>query len=296
MTELMRSWMFVPGNKQRFLDKAAVSSADAVFLDLEDGVLPDNKSMAREMVSETLGRSDFSPLRYVRVNAVDTPWFEGDLGALMGPCLDGICLPKVEDAATVAEVAEQLDRLDSSRGHGRPWVQIVAAIESARGLLAAADIALSHPRVTGLMFGAEDYALDIGLGTAREDEAADLIHARSVIVVAAAAARVLSIDGVFPNLDDPDGLTRDVWVARRLGFDAKSTFNPRQIEEINQVFSPQPREVEYARRVVAAFEEARKRGDASVAVGGQLVDLPIVRRAQRLLEITEKLSEGGGHL
>ena len=106
-----------------------------------------------------------------------------------------------------------------------------------------------------------------------------------LVVNAAAAARVLSIDGVFPNLDDPEGLERDVVQSRRLGFDAKSTFNPRQVELINRVFSPTPDELEYARKVVDAFEEAQARGEGSVAVGGQLVDRPIVLRAQRLLEL-----------
>jgi citrate lyase subunit beta/citryl-CoA lyase len=135
------------------------------------------------------------------------------------------------------------------------------------------------------MFGAEDYSLDLGLGTRREKEAAELITARSLIVNAAAAANILSIDGVFPNLDDPDGLLADVRQARRLGFTSKSTFNPRQIEVINQVFSPQPDEIEYARKIAAGFREAEARGDASVAVGGQLVDRPIVLRALRILEI-----------
>jgi citrate lyase subunit beta/citryl-CoA lyase len=139
------------------------------------------------------------------------------------------------------------------------------------------------------MFGAEDFALDIGLGTKRENEAAELLFARSSIVVAAAAKRMLSIDGVFPDLDDESGMRRDVAQARRLGFTSKSTFNPRQVAEINSVFSPQADEIEYAHRVVSAFEEAESKGDASVAVGGQLVDLPILRRAQRILELVAEL-------
>ena len=149
----------------------------------------------------------------------------------------------------------------------------------------AVSIADAGARVIGLMFGAEDYALDLGLGARREREAAELLFARSWIVNAATAAAVLSVDGVFPNLDDPAGLLEDVRQARRLGFTCKSTFNPRQLEVINQVFSPQPDEIAYARRIAAAFREAEARGDASVAVGGQLVDRPIVLRALRILDI-----------
>jgi len=171
-------------------------------------------------------------------------------------------------------------------------VRIIAAIESAAGLLHAPAIAAANARILAIMFGAEDYALDVGLSTKREAEASELVYARSAMVVAATAARVISIDGVFPDLDDPGSFLADVVRARRLGFRAKSTFNPRQVESINEYFSPTEEELDYARRVVAAFEEAVERGDAAVAVGGQLVDLPIVRRAEGLLALADRLAQG----
>jgi len=273
--------MFVPGNRQRFLDKIyeLETPPDAVFFDLEDGVLPEEKPAARELIAETLRRAAPGPLRTVRVNAVGTDWFREDLEAILVPGLEGVCVPKVEWPEQVVQVAERLPG----------EVGIVVAIESAAGLIRAPEIAAAHPQVIGLMFGAEDYALDLGLGTKREGEAGELVFARSALVVAAAAARVLSIDGVFPDLDDAEGLTADVLQARRLGFDGKSTFNPRQIGLINERFSPTADELAYAHRVASAFEEAVARGDASVAVGGQLVDRPIVLRAQRLLELADEL-------
>lgn len=279
-----RSWMFVPGNKERFLGKAAQSDVDCVFLDLEDGVLPDAKAQARTMVAAAL-RTPFRPQRYVRLNAVSTTWFADDLAEVVPAAPDGVCLPKCEDAGQVTDLAARL--ADLERGNSLPpgSTRVVAAIESPAAIMAAASIARAHPRVTALMLGAEDLALDIGLGTARAAEAAELIFARSMVVYAAAAARVASIDGVFPNLDDPDGMERDTLQARRLGFTAKSTFNPRQVEVINRVFSPRPDEIAYASLVVKAFHEAEARGDASVAVGGQLVDRPIVARARRMLEL-----------
>jgi citrate lyase subunit beta/citryl-CoA lyase len=281
--------MFVPGNRQRFLDKIYEldTPPDAVFFDLEDGVIPDQKPAARELVAEVLQRQRSGPLRTVRVNAPGTEWFREDMHAIVGPALEGVCVPKVESAADLGRPIELLDRADPEG-----TVRIIAAVESAAGLLRAAEIAGAHPRVLAIMFGAEDFALDLGLGTKREGEAAQLIYARSTIVLAAAAARVISIDGVFPDLDDPDGLLADVICSRRLGFDAKSTFNPRQVELINERFSPTADELEYARRVADAFAEASRRGDASVAVGGQLVDLPIVQRAQALLELAAELGVG----
>jgi citrate lyase subunit beta/citryl-CoA lyase len=237
------------------------------------------------MIAQALPAPGAGPLRYVRVNALSTPWLKPDLDAVVGPGLAGICLTKVARPQDVVEVAGLIASLEKQRGLEGGSVRILAAIESARGLMNALAIADSAPRLVGLMFGAEDYSLDLGLGTRREKEAAELITARSLIVNAAAAANILSIDGVFPNLDDPEGLLADVRQARRLGFTSKSTFNPRQIDVINQVFSPQPDEIEYARKIAAGFREAEARGDASVAVGGQLVDRPIVLRALRILEI-----------
>ena len=287
MARPLRSWMFVPGNRQRFLNKIYEldERPDAVFFDLEDGVVPDEKPAARELVAEVLRRATPGPLRTVRINAVGSDWLQEDLEAILVPGLEGVCVPKVESPEQVLQVAKRLPR----------EVGIVVAIESAAGLIRAPEIAAAHPQVIGLMFGAEDYALDLGLGTRREAESSELIYARSALVNAAAAARVISIDGVFPDLEDPDGLLVDILQARRLGFGAKSTFNPRQVALINERFSPTPDELEYARRVADAFEQATRRGDASVAVGGQLVDRPIVLRARRLLELAAELgiTKGG---
>ncbi|HUY09682.1 MAG TPA: CoA ester lyase [Candidatus Dormibacteraeota bacterium] len=280
-----RSWMFVPGNKERFLVKAATSDVDCVFLDLEDGVPVAEKAAAREMVANSLGARLQGPLRFVRINSMDSPWWEEDLDAVVGSQIEGICVPKVQSPREIVILAESLRRRESAHSLPLDEVRIVAAIESAAGLVNATAIAAASPRLVGLMFGAEDYALDLGLGTNREGEARELLYHRSAMVAAAAAARVLSIDGVFPNLDDPEGLSQDVLQARRLGFRGKSTFNPRQVEEINRVFSSTSDELAYAKLVVKAFEDAQARGDGSVAIGGQLVDLPIVMRARRLLEV-----------
>lgn len=286
--------MFVPGDKPRFLEKAAGSNADAVFLDLEDGVLPEQKPGARKLVAETLARPEFRPLRFVRVNAVETPWHTDDLDAVLVPGLDGICLPKTQRPEHVHGLAARLDEFEAAQGLPNGSVRIVAAIETAFAIIQAPAVAASSTRLAGLIFGAEDFALDLGLSTNRQGEAAELIYARSAIVVAAAASHILSIDGVYPDLDDPAGLAADILQSRRLGFSSKSTFNPRQLDDINTAFSPTPEEIAYATTVVDAFEEARARGDASVAVGGQLVDLPIVQRAQRILELVGQGDATGG--
>lgn len=282
MATPMRSWMYVPGNNPRFIEKALTEvPADVVLLDLEDGVTPAEKAHARELVRAALGRPAGGPRRWVRTNPVGSSWWEADVDAVLVEGVEGIALPKVEEPEEVHEAARHLERRSRD-------IAIVATIETARGLLRAPAIAEAHPRVLGLMFGAEDFALDLGLGTRREAEAQELVHARSALVIAAAADHKLAIDGVFPDLEDETGFAADLAQARRLGFKGKSTFNPRQVEPINRTFAPTQDEIAYARRVVAAFEAAETRGDGSVAVGGQLVDRPVVARAQRLLELVEE--------
>lgn len=286
MERPLRSWMFVPGNRQRFIDKAIGEGLgiDAIFLDIEDGVPPHEKPLSREQIAAALALPPGGPARFVRVNSVGSDWFSEDMKQILVPGLDGVCIPKVERTDEVTEVAGQLDDYEREHAIEPGSVRIVAAIESAVGLLRAPEIAGAHPRMLALMLGAEDYALDVGLGARREKEARELIHARSSMVVAAASAHINVIDGVFPDLDDDDGFLDDAHQSRRLGFDGKSLFHPKQIKHINAIFSPSEDEIEYARKVVTAFDEATARGDGAVAVGGQLVDLPIVLRAQRLLD------------
>ena len=285
MAGFLRSWMFVPGNRQRFLDKAYGLDVDAILLDLEDGVLPPEKPAARELLAQYLQRPPGGPLRFVRINAVGGAWFDEDMKAVLRPGIQGVCVPKVESASDLLTVEALVDGLERRDGLPAGEIRFVVAIESARGLIRAPEIAAASPRVQALMLGGEDFALDLVLSTQREKEARELIYVRSALVVAAKSARVLAIDGVFADLDDEEGFEQDTLQARRLGFDGKSLFHPKQIERINAVFSPSEAEIEYARRVVGAYEEAVARGDGSVALGGQLVDLPIVRRAQRTLEL-----------
>ncbi len=279
----MRSLMFVPGHRQNMLDKAVTLPLDVALLDLEDGVPPAEKATARELVARILGRPASGPTRYVRINPLWTEWAEADLEAIARPGLAGVVLPKVSDADEVRQLAARLP----------PDVRIMPSVESARGLLDAPAIARASPRVSGVLFGAEDFANDLGLPAAREAEASELLYARSAIVVACAAANVASIDGIWPDIRDADGLRRDALRARRLGFTGKSCVHPDQIAAINEAFSPSPEDVEDARSVVAAFEEAQARGEGAIALGGQLVDPPIVERARRAIRVHEVIAARG---
>ena len=290
--DLIRSWMFVPGHRQRMIDKALGLNVDAVMLDLEDGVAPSEKDAARRQIAASLEQAQGrgGPARYVRVNAVGHERMHADLAAVLRPGLHGLVLPKVETPEQVRIVEELLARREAEAGLGEGSVRLHIAVESPRGLLNALAIASASPRVIGLMFGAEDFGRELGLPVHREAEAREMLYARSALVIAGVAARVQIVDGVWPDIQDAEGLKRYALQARRLGFTGMSLIHPSQIDPINAVFSPTPEEVDYARQVIQAFEEAQARGDGSIAFGGQLIDLPIVERARRTLELAATLS------
>ena len=196
-------------------------------------------------------------------------------------------LPKIENPKQVRFVAEILDRRESQMGLPIDSIKLLLAIESPRGLMNAYELADSSSRVIGLMFGAEDFGKELGLPFQREGEARDLLYARSAMVTAAAAANVQAVDGVWPSLEDTDGLKTFALQSRRLGFTGMSLIHPSQVDAVNAAFTPTPEETEYCRKVVAAYEEAEQRGEGAIAFGGQLLDRPIVERARRTLALAE---------
>jgi citrate lyase beta subunit len=273
--------MFVPGHSARMVGKALALDLDAAMLDLEDGVVPTSKAEAREIVSGALREAGAArPARYVRINGMETDEAALDLDAVVLPGLEGLVVPKVESVNEVRDLAAVLDRLETERGMLQGQTRLMLAVETAAAVLAAPALATSSPRVSGLMFGAEDFSRDIGLPTIRTGHARDFVYARSAIVMAAAAARVLSVDGVWPDLKDEEGLERDCRLARDLGFTGKSMIHPGQLGTITRVFSPTDEEIAFARDLIRDFEKAVAEGRGSISFGGQLVDRPIYERAR----------------
>jgi len=278
----MRSWIFVPGHSAKMLEKSFGLPVDVVMLDLEDGVVPAMKGEARALVAEALDRHPDveRPCRYVRVNAVGTSELALDLASIVRPALQGLVVPKVETVDQVSDLDAHLGQIESDKAIPRGQIKLMLAIESARGLVAAPTLVTASSRVSGLMFGAEDFSRDLGLATVRTGLAREFTYARSAIVVAAAAARVQSIDGVWPDLKDAAGLEDDCVRARALGFSGKSMIHPGQAEAINRIFRPSNDEIEYARRLINEFEQAVAAGHGSISFGGMLVDRPIYERAR----------------
>lgn len=263
------------------VNKALGLDLDVAMLDLEDGVVPALKEEARPIVAKALQSraGQGGPIRYVRVNGFTTGDLQSDLEAVVVPGLAGIVLPKVEEVEEVRAVADRLQVLEQKRGLESGSIKMLLAIETARSIITAPALAVASPRVSGLAFGGEDFSRDIGLATVRTGRARDFIYARSAIVIAATAARIVSVDAVWPELKDEAGLIEDSRLARHLGFTGKSLINPSQINVINDIFSPTEREVEFAQALIVEFEQAVKEGKGSISFAGALVDRPIYERA-----------------
>ncbi len=282
---IIRSWMFVPGHQRRMIDKAYGLKLNVAMFDLEDGVPPGEKDTARSMMGRTLARPSSGMIRFVRIHPAGSGEMEADMAAVIRPGLDGLTLTKVSCPEDVLRVCAILDAREEGAGLQRGSVRLLATIESARGLVQAAAIAASSPRLVGLMFGAEDFAMDIGMFNVRQGEAGDFLYARSALAIAAASEGLQAIDRVYLDIRNPTGLERDTRLARDLGFTGKALIHPAQIEVVETVFRPTDAEAEYARRVVAAFEAAGADGAGAIAVDGQMVDLPVVKRARRVLQL-----------
>jgi citrate lyase subunit beta/citryl-CoA lyase len=258
-----RSYLFAPGHSEKLLGRVFDAGADAVMLDLEDAVPPHAKQRARAMVVDALA----DRRAWVRINAVGTDLAAADLDAIRDRAV-GIRIPKVESADDVRWVTD--------RAPGPP---LICAIESARGILAASEIA-SVSGVRQLSLGGVDLRRDLGA----TDGNLQTLYARSHLVVVSRAAGIdPPIDSVYARLDDDAGLRAQTEFARSLGFFGKSAIHPRQLAVLHDVFTPSPEELEWARTVVDTFEQAR--GEAVRLPDGEFVDLPVAQRARRLLEL-----------
>src|SRR5690349_14364455 len=223
---LLRSWMFVPGDRQRMIDKALALPVDAIMMDIEDGVVADAKDLARRQIAVSLDSVAAelksnpkyrTPARFVRTNAVGSNRMIEDFKAVVRHGLEGLVIPKVETVAQVRIVEDELGRAEVAQHMPGGSVKLLIAIESPLGLFNAYGIAASSARIVGLIFGAEDFTREMNLPVRREGEAVDLVYARSHIATSAAAARVQAVDGVWVDLNDIDGMKRYARQARRLG-------------------------------------------------------------------------------
>lgn len=289
MPRMPRSLLFVPAHIERMVAKAAGLNADAVLLDLEDAVPPAQKVAARARAARYLAESAGSAI--VRINALDartsfsTPCGREDIDAIVQPSLRGLMLPKAESANDIVGCDALIRDAERRSNLIEGAVELYVIIETAKGVSAAIDVARAPiKRSLRLCFGAGDYTTDIGVEWTREEEESRV--ARSLVVIASRAAGLPPpVDSVFTGIDDVEALRQSALKARALGFSAKMVIHPKQINVVNQVFSPTPAEITWAQEILAALEKHERAGEGAFVVAGKMIDYPIVERAKRILEV-----------
>lgn len=284
---LRRTRLYLPGNNPDLMINAGLFGADCVILDLEDSVAPAEKDAARVLVRNTLRCIDFGNAeRVVRINPLSTAYGETDIEMIVPARPDTLLIPKCDGAADIIEVekrvaaAEKLHKIKEK-------ILLMPLIETAKGILNAYAIGAASERVVALCFGAEDFTADIGVE--RTKEGRESFIARSLLVLGAKAAGVQAIDTVFSDVRDEEGLVESTREAMALGFEGKGVIHPGQIEPIHHVFTPTPERIEYAKKVVAAIEDARERGSGVATIGSKMIDAPIETRARKILRLAEAL-------
>lgn len=279
----MRSLMFVPANRDNMVQRAHETPADVIVLDLEDAVPPEEKQAARAtVVASVASLKAAGKTVHVRINHLDTGLTRDDLAVAVAPGLDGLLFPKAQSAAQIRELDVLIREQEYKKDGLRPGtVALIPMIETARGVLRCEDIILASDRINGLALGGEDYCAD--LGVPRTKEGREIEYIRRVIVHVCAAHGRVPLDAIYPTLDDEPGLRSDAAYARSVGFKGKYVIHPAQVGPVNEAFSPTSAEVEAARRLVSAFDEAVSQGHGTLRHDGQIVDAPIAQRARDLI-------------
>ena len=284
-----RSLLFVPGNREDMLGKVGGLPADALVPDLEDSVPHPEKEHAREIVGrvvKTLAQRGQAVIP--RINSLDTGLAIDDMAAVVCAEVYGVSVGKVESPWDVTQISSALETLEKKSGLAVGHTKLLLWLEGAKAIMLAYEIAQASPRIVAVGFGAEDYTADMGVQ--RTETGEEVLFARSRVAVAARAADVLALDTPYVNFRDTEGLQRDAEQGLHLGFKGKFAIHPSQLETINATFSPSPKDVEYARRVIEASEEAEARGSGATSLDGKMIDVPIVKRARYLLAMAETAS------
>ncbi len=284
MKQLRRSMLYVPGNNPGMIRDAHIYGSDCLMFDLEDSVSLNEKDTARFLVYHALKTLSFRGKEVVvRINGLDTGFGMDDLEAMVRAQPHVIRLPKTESAQDVIYCEREIERIEAAAGIPVGRTKMMAAIESAAGVLNAREIAHSSKRLIGIALGAEDFVTD--MGTSRSAESIELLMARSMILMAARSARIDAIDTVYSDINNQEGFIAEVKLIKQLGFDGKSVINPNQIKPLHQVFTPTEKEISKSLAIIEAMEEARRKGSGVINLNGRMIDKPVVERAEHLLEL-----------
>ncbi|WP_416353747.1 aldolase/citrate lyase family protein [Agrilactobacillus fermenti] len=296
MQRLRKTMMFLPGMNPAMLRDAGIYGADALMFDLEDAVSPAQKDAARFLVHEALRTIDYgSAETVVRINELETHGRQ-DIFAMVDAGAQVIRLPKTETPQDIIDVAQVISAAEARLGKPAGGTKMMAAIESAEGVLNAREIAKASDRLVGIALGAEDYVTN--LQTKRYPDGQELAFGRAMILHAARAAGIDAIDTVYSDVENEAGFRAEVALIKELGFNGKSVINPRQIPIVKEIFAPTQVEIYQASRVIKGLEEAKAKGSGVISVDGKMVDKPIVERAQRVMQLAAAsglIKQGGNN-
>jgi citrate lyase subunit beta/citryl-CoA lyase len=287
---ILRSLLFVPGNKANMLEKAVGLSPDAFVPDMEDSVPAAEKANARETIRAFLPRlAARGRLVIPRINARDTEWFAPDLAAVANRDIYGVSIGKIRSAADIGEISKALEAAERRAGLTSGQLKLLPWIETAEAIVNCNAICRASERIVAVAFGGEDFTNDMGIERLADES--QVAYARQLLCVTARAAHVLALDTPYFKLRDPDGLRLNALHAKSIGFKGKFAIHPEQLDALNECFSPSAQEVAHAERIVAAFEEAERAGRGSTSLDGWVIDAPVVKRARALLDLNRRIRE-----
>jgi citrate lyase beta subunit len=277
-----RALLYVPGDDRHKIEKAAGLAVDCICMDMEDGVAPTRKVQARASIAKALDEVDFGQSeKLARINGVGSGMEKDDLSAVLPHRPDGIVIPKIEERQQVQWASELIEAAELQNGWPLNSVRILVDVETPKGILNVKEIA-SHPRLDALIFGGEDFAA--ALGATRTPGAAELMYARQAVLTAAAAYGLQAIDMVAIDFHDLEALRQEASFGAGLGFTGKQIIHPAQVEPVQSAFTPGAGAVAQAHRIVEAFEASKKEGKGAFALDGKMIDMPLVKNAQKVLE------------
>jgi citrate lyase subunit beta/citryl-CoA lyase len=284
MARLFRSLIFVPGNNSRFLEKAKTLSADIVCFDLEDSVPDSEKKNARKLIKMALkSRSQYSSEVYVRTNSPISGKIPDDLKEIVQKGIDGIVIPKVNNAKELKKIEKTLSILEKKQKIRQ--ISLLPTIESAEGVHNTYEIASSSKRISAVVFGVFDLLNDLGIEYTKQSEGA--IYARAKIPLDARAAGVYALDAIWQDLKDEKGLIEDCKIGKSLGYVGKTIIHPDQISITHQSFHPNKTEIEWAEKVCESYEKSTKTGKGATTVDGKMIDEVHYKRAKALLQLVK---------
>ena len=306
---MFRTLLFIPGNNKRFLEKSRLLYPDILCLDLEDSVPISEKSIAREMIIQSLSTNNHSlnrinininnkidnaynkhkdlPQLFVRINSFESGLYEQDLESVICDRLDGIVIPKVNSDSELEKITEIIETLEKKRNIQK-IIRLIPSIESSQGVVNSYHIAKYNSRICSLLFGVFDYLYDMKLDY--ENEGLEYSYARAKIPVDARAAGIPALDSIWQKVDDLDGLQRDAKTAKKLGYAGKSIIHPKHIEPVHNVFVPSQNEIEWAKKVISTLNEIQEHGDKRGAfkVDGKMIDAVHFKQAKLILDFITK--------